>query len=1052
MVKCYSTGVAFMRLDQLINQVVGYNNYYEGVTYPYRNIKYVSSEICEEKYLHNFEVKDKYLNKVYKTEIKNNGGALHSIRCNCERFRRSQACPHIATVLYFYSDEIFSKEYVNPLEASLNVLNLFVNNDKKEIKEKLNLDFEFEFHNNSISLKLFLGVKKLYTLNDNKFYNFMRAYRRNRAFEFGKNFTYDPNKHYFDKEDKEIFDFILNGATQDNYYMSPLDMNVRDFESILSLLKNRTFKIAGLGEINAVLDGMPTKYKLEETNDNFKVTIEDFTNYHVLLESKKYVVYKHNLYILNEFESNYLKVLEQQRISSLEFKKETINKFGEGLFRKMKGNIEIDEAITDIDLPKEVNTKLYFDILYSKLKCQVKFDYSGKEVGYSEKSDFLRDKDTEDEVYSEMLGFGFREENKELVLADEEGIYSFLDENLSVLAEKYEVFTSKKIDSINIFKKMKTNNNFSIGEDGILSYKFDVEGLDSNELNGLFKALKAKKKYYKLKNNNVVSLNENEELSNLNALMQDLEISGVDIENGSAEIPKYRALYIDSLKNNRYKDIKTNNLIDDFIKNFAKYKDLEVSFDKNDSKVLRDYQKEGVRWLTTIYKCDLGGILADEMGLGKSVQTISFIKQILEENKDAKILIVAPTSLIYNWQKEFEKFGSDLKYVVVAENKAKRLEVLNNKDKYNIFITTYGLIRNDNDEYENMDFELCVIDEAQTIKNYQAGMTREIKKIKSKCKVALTGTPVENNITELWSIFDFIMPGYLNSLAKFKEKYNVHDVAEEDLEVLKTLSLQIKPFILRRKKSEVAESLPDKIENKIYIELPKKQKLLYMKELEDTKREMDEIIATEGFLKSRIKLLQLLTKLRQICIDPSVMYENYDGERAKIEELINIVKDSIENGHKMLIFSSFKRVLKNVQKEFEKEGISSYMIDGDVKNKERVRLVDKFNEDDTSCFLITLKAGGTGLNLVGADTVIHLDIWWNPSVEDQATDRAHRIGQTKKVTVLKLVTKGTIEERIIELQEKKKVLRDNLIEGHNSEALSSLTEKDIKDLLAYTEE
>ncbi len=1041
-----------MRLDQLINQVVGYNNYYEGVTYPYRNIKYISSEISEEKYLHIFEVKDKFTNKIYKTEIKNNGGALHSIRCNCDRFRRSQSCPHIATVLYFYSDEIFSKEYVDPLTASLSVLDLFVNNDKREIKEKLNLDFEFEFHNNSISLKLFIGVKKLYTLNDNKFYNFMRAYKRKQTFEFGKNFTYEPNKHYFDKEDKEIFDFILNGATQENYYMSPLDMNVRDFESILSLLKNRTFKIAGLGEINGIEEGMPTKYKLEETNDNFKVTIEDFTNYHVLLESKKYVVYKHNLYILNEFESNYLKVLEQQRISSLEFKKETINKFGEGLFRKMKGNIEIDEAIVDIDLPKEVNTKLYFDILYSNLKCQVKFDYSGKEVSYYEKSNFLRDKETEDEVYREILGFGFLEENKELVLDDEEEIYSFLDENLSLLSEKYEVFTSKKIDSINIFKKMKTNNNFSIGEDGILSYKFDVEGLGSNELNGLFKALKAKKKYYKLKNNNVVSLNDNEELSNLNALMQDLEISGSDIENGSAEIPKYRALYIDSLKNNRYKNIHTNNLFDDFIKNFSKYKDLEVSFDKDDSKVLRDYQKEGVRWLTTIYKCDLGGILADEMGLGKSIQTISFIKQILKEKKDAKVLIVAPTSLIYNWQKEFEKFGKDLKYVVVAENKAKRKEVLNNKDKYNIFITTYGLIRNDNDEYENMDFELCVIDEAQTIKNYQAGMTREIKKIKSKCKIALTGTPVENNITELWSIFDFIMPGYLNSLAKFKEKYNVHDVEEEDLEVLKTLSLQIKPFILRRKKSEVAESLPDKIENKVYIELPKKQKLLYMKELEDTKREMDDIIASEGFLKSRIKLLQLLTKLRQICIDPSVMYENYDGERAKIEELVNIVKDSIENGHKMLIFSSFKRVLKNVQKDFEKEGISSYMIDGDVKNKERVKLVDKFNADDTSCFLITLKAGGTGLNLVGADMVIHLDIWWNPSVEDQATDRAHRIGQTKKVTVLKLVTKGTIEERIIELQEKKKVLRDNLIEGHNSEVLSSLTEKDIKDLLAYTEE
>lgn len=1041
-----------MRLDQLIIQVVGYQNYYEGLFYQERNLKYVSQEVVDKEYWHIFEVKDRYTNKVYRTEIKNNGGLLKSIKCNCNSFKKSQACPHIAAVIHSYANEIFSKEYIDPLEASLNVLNSFVSSDKKEIKEKLNLDFEFEFHNNSISLKLLIGVKKLYTLNDNRFYNFMRAYKNNSSFEFGKNFTYDPNKHYFNKEDKEIFDFILNGSTQESYYLSPLNMNVRDFESLLSLLKNRTFKITGLGEINSVLEGMPTKYKLEENNGNFKVTIDDFANYKVLLERKKYVVYKHNLYILNEFESNYLKLLEQQKINSLEFKKETINKFGEGLFRKMKGNIEIDDTITDIDLPKEVNVKLYFDILYSKLTCQIKFDYSGKEVSYYEKSDFLRDKETEDEIYSELIGLGFIEENKELVLEEEDSIYSFLDEELSLLAEKYEVFTSKKIDNTNILKKMRTNNNFSIGEDGILSYKFNVEGLDTNELNGLFKALKSKKKYYKLKNNDVVALNQNEELANLNSLMQDLDVSNQDIMNGSAEIPKYRALYIDSLKNNRYKNIHTNNLFDDFITNFSKYKDLEVTFDKDDDKTLRDYQKEGVRWLTTIYKCDLGGILADEMGLGKSIQTISFIKQILKENKDAKVLIVAPTSLIYNWQKEFEKFGKDLKYVVVAENKSKRLEVLNNKDKYNIFITTYGLIRNDNDEYENMNFELCVIDEAQTIKNYQAGMTREIKKIKSKCKIALTGTPVENNITELWSIFDFIMPGYLNSLTKFKEKYNVHDVEEKDIEVLKTLNLQIKPFILRRKKSEVVESLPDKIENKIYIDLPKKQKLLYMKVLEDTKKEMDEILATEGFLKSRVKLLQLLTKLRQICIDPSVMYENYHDERAKISELVNIVKSNIENGHKMLIFSSFKRVLDNVKKEFDNEGISSYMIDGSVKSKERVALVDKFNEDDTNCFLITLKSGGTGLNLVGADTVIHLDIWWNPSVEEQATDRAHRIGQTKKVTVLKLVTKGTIEERIIELQEKKRVLRDNLIEGHNTEALSSLTEKDIKELLSYTED
>ena len=431
---------------------------------------------------------------------------------------------------------------------------------------------------------------------------------------------------------------------------------------------------------------------------------------------------------------------------------------------------------------------------------------------------------------------------------------------------------------------------------------------------------------------------------------------------------------------------------------------------------------------------------------------ITFIKQILKEKPLAKIIIVVPTALVYNWEKEFAKFAPQLKYVAVSDTVAKRQEIFANKDKYNIFITSYGLIRNDKDEYEDMNFELCVVDEAQNIKNYQATMTREIKKIKAKCKIALTGTPVENNVTELWSIFDFIMPGYLNSVVKFREKYNIKDVDEKGLEVLNNLSNQIKPFILRRKKSDVVKSLPKKIENKIYIDLPDKQKMLYMKVLKDTKKEMDEMIRDGGFEKSRMKILQLLMKLRQICIDPSVMYENYTGDRIKIDELLRVVKESIENNHKILIFSSFKRVLDNVKELFTKNNITYYMIDGSVKSKDRMDMVEKFNSDDTNCFLITLKSGGTGLNLTGADTVIHLDIWWNPQVENQATDRAHRIGQTKTVSVIKLVTKGTIEERIIELQDKKKILSENLIEGKSdSESLSSLSEKDIKKLLSSGE-
>ena len=442
------------------------------------------------------------------------------------------------------------------------------------------------------------------------------------------------------------------------------------------------------------------------------------------------------------------------------------------------------------------------------------------------------------------------------------------------------------------------------------------------------------------------------------------------------------------------------------------------------------------------------------MGLGKSIQLIYLIKQILLEKKDAKILIVAPTSLIYNWKNEFDKFASDISYKVLAENKTVRKEELEHLDDYNVLITTYGLVRQDQEKYKEMNFELIAIDEAQNIKNPNAQMTKVVKSLTANTKLALTGTPLENSVLELWSIFDFIMPGYLVNMVNFRKKYNIKNVDDDSLKQLNHLNDQIKPFILRRKKKDVVTELPDKIENNIYIDLNSEQKKLYVAQLEKTQKELDNILSTEGFKKGNFKILQLLTKLRQLCIDPRIVYENYQCGSAKIENLVSIVKEIIENGHKILLFTSYKTALDIVNKEFTNNNISTYVIDGSVSSKKRMELVNKFNEDNTNVFLITLKAGGTGLNLTSADVVIHLDLWWNPQVENQATDRAHRIGQKNTVEVIKLICKGTIEERILELQNKKKILSDKLIEGEDRDQniISQLTEKDIKKLLSIDNE
>ena len=583
-----------------------------------------------------------------------------------------------------------------------------------------------------------------------------------------------------------------------------------------------------------------------------------------------------------------------------------------------------------------------------------------------------------------------------------------------------------------------------------MTYNFNLDGINEKEIINILKSVKAKKKYYHLKNGDIINL-EDDNLNELNEVVDDMDISDEDIINGKGKILKYRALYLDSLRKTKYKHVETNNIFDEFINNFYKYKDSNINLDNNDLKILRDYQITGVKWLYNLDKTGFGGILADEMGLGKTIQVIYYIKEILKEEKN-KFLIVVPTSLAYNWIYEFAKFAKEIKVLLVVGNKKEREEKLKQKQNYDVIITTYGLLREDEEKYENDYFHTMIIDEAQNIKNYMAGVSKTVKKIKAKTKFALTGTPIENSTIELWSIFDFIMPGYLANLQKFQNKYKINDFNDDSEILIKGLNNQIAPFILRRRKKDVIKELPEKLENNIFIDLSEEQKKIYVSELENVKKKMDELLENGGMTKVRFMILQLLMKLRQICIYPAIIYDDYKGGSNKIDTLISVVKESINNNHKILIFTSFKTALNIVKERLDKEKINSYIIDGSVKSKERMDRVEEFNNSLNPCvFLIMLKSGGTGLNLTSADVVIHLDLWWNPQAENQATDRAHRIGQKNVVEVIKLITKGTIEEKILTLQEKKKKLSDKIIDGDTRDAniISSLTEKDIKNLLSY---
>lgn len=987
--------------------------------------------------------------------IENNKKILRTA-CDCKNFRSIRSCKHIAAIILNNYEEMFGKIFINIPKISSSILEKFITSEENIIKKELTVNLiinvterksNYYYYYNSIecAVKILIGDEKLYTLG-NHASAFKSVYESGEGeVYFGKSFTYNPQKYYLSSDAETILKAYYNTFDDGGYNY----INTSSLKKFLNKLKNIKFVINNY-EVDGISEYFPIDTNLIKKNETYELDF-DLENIENLIEKDyEYIFYKGKLYHLNAKEQELIEDLKQNELDKLIISKDKLDLFNKGLLKVVRKKLKIDSSVDDIVLPSIIKAKLYFDIRNEYIISNIVFNYDDKEIDYFNKSnEILRDINFETSVLNDIGKYGFILEKDKLILRDIEQEVEFLEIGLEQLATKYEIFTTEKFKNIKIKKKTSVSSMFGIGQDNILSYNFNLGDINSSELVSIFDSIKDKKKYYRLKNGDIINL-EDESLQELNNLTEELELTDEEIINGKGSILKYRAMYLDSLKKTKYSIISTDNLFDNFIKNFYEYKDSNLSLE--DISILRDYQLTGVKWLYNLAKTGFGGILADEMGLGKTIQVIYYIKQMLKDNPTSKFLIVVPTSLAYNWEHEFDSFASQIKKAICIGSKEKRKHILKDLNKINVIITTYGLLREDEEIYENLNFNTMIIDEAQNIKNNHAGITKVVKSIKAETKFALTGTPLENSILELWSIFDFIMPGYLANLTKFQSKYKIKDFDEDSEILIKGLSKQINPFILRRKKSDVVKELPEKLINDIYIDLKDEQKKLYVAELNRVKEEMDKIIKEEGMNKARFLILQLLTKLRQICIDPSIVYDNYTDGSNKIEQLENIVSEYTKNNHKVLIFSSFKTALNIVKEKLNNAKIKTYMIDGSVPAKTRIEMVDNFNEnDDIKVFLIMLKSGGTGLNLASADVVIHLDLWWNPQAENQATDRAHRIGQTNTVEVIHLITKGTIEEKILELQNKKRILSDKLIDGEirDKNIISELTKEDIEKLLSY---
>ena len=627
---------------------------------------------------------------------------------------------------------------------------------------------------------------------------------------------------------------------------------------------------------------------------------------------------------------------------------------------------------------------------------------------------------------------------------DEEVMYQVAENGVAALASLGEVLCTDRFRGCHVVRRVQTAVGVSVSS-GMLDLKIDTGDIPPEELVDLLHSYRQKKKYHRLKNGTFVRMEESS-VGMLEEMAAALRLTPKEMIRGNMHLPVYRALYLDRLLE-EHEDVysKRDSHFKQIVKSFKTIKDADFEEPESLSATMRQYQKNGYRWLRTLESWNFGGILADDMGLGKTLQMIAVLLAAKLEGKTGTSLIVTPASLVFNWGEEFKKFAPELKVTLAAGTQAERQKRLEESVHSDVLITSYDLLKRDAALYEGREFLYQVLDEAQYIKNHTTAAAKAVKVIKSRFRFALTGTPIENRLSELWSIFDYLMPGFLYGYDTFRREFEIPVVKNNDQEAMERLQRMVGPFILRRLKQDVLRDLPEKTEEVRYVQMTGKQRKLYDGQAIHLRSLLDHQ-SEEEFNNSRFQVLTELTRLRQICCDPALCFEDYGDETAKTDACMELVQSAVDGGHRLLVFSQFTSMLDILSSRLDGEHVEHFMITGSTPKEKRLQLVNAVNGGAVPVFLISLKAGGVGLNLTGADMVVHYDPWWNLAAQNQATDRAHRIGQQKNVTVYKLITKDSIEEKVLELQETKRELADRII-GQGTEQAAPMTREDMLRLL-----
>lgn len=701
--------------------------------------------------------------------------------------------------------------------------------------------------------------------------------------------------------------------------------------------------------------------------------------------------------------------------------------------------------------PRQAQCRVYLDLEGQELitiKAVACYE-DGEYLIFDDKTDMdKRDMKGETRVRQvvDRYSNAFDYQRRIMVLSqDEELLYELLTEGMERLKEVSEVYVSDAFQKLKVQNAPRVAVGVSMSGD-MLNLKLISQEMPREQLIEILSRYNRKKKYYRLKNGDFIHMADGS-LPKLAELTESLQLTERQLRQEFVELPKYRALYLDAqMKEDHALQASRDANFRNLIKNMKSIEDNEFEVPEGMEQILREYQKVGFRWIKTLCHNGFGGILADDMGLGKTLQAIAFLlSEYQDPSRRSYALIITPASLVYNWGIEFERFAPQLPVRLVVGAAPEREAILNDATEPCILITSYDLLKRDIKWYQGRRFGYQIIDEAQYIKNYATQNTRAVKEVAAGFRLALTGTPIENRLSELWSIFDYLMPGFLYTSHRFREEFEGRIVREKDDSALARLQKMTSPFILRRLKGDVLKDLPDKIEENRYVPLHGEQQKLYDAHVKRLQMVLEKNTDAE-FLSSKIQILSELTKIRQICCDPSLLFEGYQGESAKLSLCVQMVQNAVENGHKALVFSQFATMLERIQERLAQEGIRFYSLTGKDSKERRKEMVEAFQSDQTPVFCISLKAGGIGLNLTAADIVIHYDPWWNVAAQNQATDRAHRIGQTNTVNVYKLIAKGTIEEKIVALQERKRELAEQIL-GGSSDGTASFSREELLELL-----